>query len=76
MKESIAADGFRGKLKDAGLWDSLLYNREKCARPGGETGRRTGLKIPGSERSVPVQFRSRAPIRIVPVRPLPGILEK
>jgi hypothetical protein len=30
-------------------------------RPGGETGRRTGLKIPGPERDVPVQFRSRAP---------------
>ena len=30
-------------------------------RPGGETGRRTGLKIPGLERDVPVQFRSRAP---------------
>ncbi len=29
--------------------------------PGGETGRRTGLKIPSSERNVPVQFRSRAP---------------
>jgi hypothetical protein len=31
-------------------------------RPGGETGRRTGLKIPSSERNVPVQFRSRAPL--------------
>src|SRR5436309_8357856 len=30
-------------------------------RPGGETGRRTGLKIPGPERDVPVRFRSRAP---------------
>ena len=30
-------------------------------RPGGETGRRTGLKIPGLERDVPVRFRSRAP---------------
>src|SRR5437870_12838413 len=29
--------------------------------PGGETGRRTGLKIPGPERDVPVRFRSRAP---------------
>src|SRR4051812_19359846 len=31
--------------------------------PGGETGRRTGLKIPGPERGVPVQFRPRAPFK-------------
>src|SRR5438128_1132553 len=31
--------------------------------PGGEIGRRTGLKIPGPERDVPVRFRSRAPLK-------------
>src|SRR5262249_32625434 len=30
--------------------------------PGGETGRRTGLKIPGPERGVTVRFRPRAPM--------------
>jgi hypothetical protein len=35
----------------------------KSVRPGGETGRRTGLKIPGPERDVPVRFRSRAPFK-------------
>src|SRR5271165_5831617 len=32
------------------------------ARPDGETGRRTGLKIPRGESSVTVRFRLRAPI--------------
>ena len=31
------------------------------SRRGGEIGRRTGLKILGSERDVPVRFRSSAP---------------
>src|SRR5450755_236392 len=34
-------------------------------RPGGETGRRTGLKIPRLERVVTVRFRPRAPDRPV-----------
>ena len=33
----------------------------EIAGPGGETGRRTGLKIPGPERGVSVRFRPRAP---------------
>jgi hypothetical protein len=37
-------------------------NACESIRPGGETGRRTGLKIPGPERDVPVRFRSRAPL--------------
>ena len=32
-------------------------------RPGGETGRHKGLKIPRGETPVPVRFRSRAPIK-------------
>jgi hypothetical protein len=35
---------------------------ENTTCPGGETGRRTGLKIPSLERDVPVRFRSRAPL--------------
>ena len=42
------------------------------ARPGGETGRRTGLKIPGLERDVSVQFRSRAPLPRVHLSLLTG----
>src|SRR5438445_462224 len=37
--------------------ESVTYRQS----PGGETGRRTGLKIPGPERDVSVRFRSRAP---------------
>src|SRR4051812_34969989 len=37
----------------------LVRCSDQC--PGGETGRRTGLKIPGLERDVSVRFRSRAP---------------
>src|SRR6185437_11176036 len=48
---------------------SVLFS----ACPGGETGRRTGLKIPSPERDVPVRFRSRAPIYCVPSTAL-GIL--
>jgi hypothetical protein len=38
-----------------------VQSMRQSACPGGETGRRTGLKIPSSERNVPVRFRSRAP---------------
>ena len=39
-----------------------LYNAQhRQRRPGGETGRRTGLKIPGPERDVAVRLRPRAP---------------
>src|SRR5207248_5597012 len=37
----------------------MLHSSE--CRPDGETGRRTGLKIPGPERGVTVRFRLRAP---------------
>ena len=48
---------------------ALLYNAEHTGcRPGGETGRRTGLKIPRGESSVPVRFRSRAPRAPFPPR--------
>jgi hypothetical protein len=40
------------------------------ARPDGETGRRTGLKIPGPEMDVPVQFRFRAPLNPLPMNQL------
>src|SRR6266567_8795148 len=46
------------ELQCSKLFTMLVFDKP---RPGGETGRRTGLKIPGSERSVSVQFRSRAP---------------
>src|SRR5205807_4956471 len=40
------------------MYDDVVI--DSC--PGGETGRRTGLKIPGPERGVTVRFRPRAPV--------------
>ena len=40
----------------------FCVNKLGALRPGGETGRRTGLKIPGPERGVTVRFRPRAPL--------------
>ena len=43
--------------------NQLLYDAISLPKsPDGETGRRTGLKIPGGESSVTVQFRLRAPV--------------
>ena len=39
----------------------LAYTGLSSKRPDGETGRRTGLKIPRGESSVTVRFRLRAP---------------
>ena len=48
------------KAADAG---SIPASASSGARPGGEIGRRKGLKIPRDLNPVPVRLRPRAPIK-------------
>ena len=58
----VTTGGSRRKRQSKPESSKLLKaEADKLTCPGGETGRRTGLKIPSPERDVPVRFRSRAP---------------